>query len=86
MCLAYERKDHIFKGIGYIFLQTSVKSYDRSETKGLGCFLEKLSKGDIDLERRERFSPLLADVLILKKSPWQGVFLISLFHGSNTQE
>ena len=67
MCLAYEREDHIFKGIGYIFLQTLAKRYDRSETKGLGCFLEKLSKGDIDLERREQFSPLLAGVLIKKK-------------------
>ena len=74
MCLAYEREDHIFKGIGYIFLQTLAKSYDRSETKGLGCFLEKLSKGDIDLERREQFSPLLAGVLIKKKKALGKVF------------
>ena len=74
MCLAYERKHHIFKGIGYIFLQTLVKSYDRSETKDLGCFLEKLSKEDIDLERRGQFIPLLAGVLIKKKNGLDKVF------------
>lgn len=58
MCLAYERKHHIFKGIGYIFLQTLVKSYDRSETKDLGCFLEKLSKEDRFGEEGTVYPPL----------------------------